>query len=73
MSGAARPGDGGHQSARRRRCGRRWLWLIPVWTVPLGFLLAGYWPFGLLAAVALSAWVLLGIEGGCPNRGARRP
>jgi hypothetical protein len=37
-----------------------------VWLVPLVFLAAGYWPFFLLPAVAMTAWVWLGLRPLCP-------
>ncbi|MGD2082880.1 MAG: hypothetical protein PVF91_07940 [Chromatiales bacterium] len=73
MSDATRCGRCGYEGAFRRRYWPRILWLAPIWSVPLGFLLVGYWPFGLLAALALSAWLLWGLEARCPRCGAGQP
>lgn len=34
-------------------------WLLLLWAVPLGFLLAGYWPIGIVPMTLFTLWLLL--------------
>ncbi len=51
-----------------------WLaWLAGlVWLIPLGFLLAGLWPFFILPSIAITAAALLSVRTACPRCGRRR-
>ena len=42
-----------------------------VWLVPLGFLLAGLWPFFILPSIAITAAALLSVRRKCPQCGKR--
>ncbi len=62
----------------RRPARNRWLRAVAVlaWVPPLAFLGAGYWPFLLIPAVAISAWALTGANGdgaGSPTGTKRDP
>jgi hypothetical protein len=35
----------------------RWLLLL-LWGIPLGFLLNGYWPFGVIPMTLLTLWLI---------------
>ena len=50
-----------------------WLaWLAAlVWLIPLGFLLAGLWPFLVLPSIAITAAALLSVRPACPQCGRR--
>lgn len=50
-----------------------WLaWLATlVWLIPLGFLLAGLWPFFILPSIAITAAALLAVRPACPGCGRR--
>jgi hypothetical protein len=66
--GCSKCGYAGHL---RRHGPYRLLWLIPIWAVPAGFLVSGYWPFGLMVALLLTVWLLSGRESACPRCGAK--
>ncbi len=55
--------DQRHEPVRRGRRARRNRWLrlaaLLTWLPPAAFLAAGYWPFLLLPAIAVTAWALL--------------
>ena len=50
-----------------------WLaWLAGlIWLLPLGFLLAGLWPFFILPSIAITAAALLAVRPACPRCGQR--
>lgn len=37
----------------------RWVLVMMVWMIPLGFLLSGYWPIGLFPAILVTLWASL--------------
>jgi hypothetical protein len=48
------------------------LWLAClVWLVPLGFLLAGLWPFFILPSIAITVAAVLSVRRKCPQCGKR--
>jgi len=49
----------------------RLAWLVPIWAVPIVSLVVGRWPFGLIAALALTAWVLADAPRYCARCGRR--
>ena len=48
-----------------------WLvWLAClVWLIPLGFLLAGLWPFFILPSIAITAAAIMAVRQCCPQCG----
>jgi hypothetical protein len=44
--------------------------LLVAWLVPLAFLAAGHWPFGLFIAILVTLWVVLDARDRGPARDA---
>ncbi len=49
---------------------KRLILILPLWVVPLIFLIQGYWPFGILPVTLVTAWALLSVEKTCSRCGA---
>jgi hypothetical protein len=57
--------------AGKARLRPAWLaWLaIAVWLIPLGFLLAGLWPFFILPSIAITVAAILAVRPACAQCG----